>query len=226
VPFVRCTRDKRGYEHIYLMHASGRRGKPSKPRLLYWFRTPPGVKVGREPFDESVRRSIEAQNPGVVFDWKKLSVIPQAPPDVEYWRERRRSERAAKQARRVDEAPAASEPDTDEQEPTQPEIAVESIDASGEEAVEAASTDLVAGDEAIDGEVAEDAPPIAAAVSGSAAPNEVRPGGRRRRRRGGRRRRRKPAVAAPDAPAIQDHEPRASEPVETPESSGETSKDD
>src|SRR5262245_28625642 len=94
------------------MHASGRRGKPSKPRILYWFRTPPGVKVGREPFDEIVRRTIEAQNPGVAFDWKKLSVIPQAPVDVEYWRERRRNERAAKQARRAEQAADAAETET------------------------------------------------------------------------------------------------------------------
>jgi hypothetical protein len=224
VPFVRCTRDKRGYEYVYLMHAFGRRGKPSKPRLLYWFRTPPGVKVGREPFDESVRQTLEAQNPGIVFDWKKLSVIPQAPPDVEYWRERRRSERAAKQARRAEEAVA--EADTDEQELPQTETAVESLDASGEEGVEAASTDLVTSHEAVDEQVAEDAPPVAAVGSGSATPGEVRPGGRRRRRRGGRRRGHNRAIGAPDAPAIQDHEPRKSEPAEPPESGGETSKDD
>src|SRR5436190_15445177 len=95
------------------MHAYGRRGKPSKPRILYWFRTPPGVKVGREPFDESVRRTLEAQNPGVVFDWKKLSVIPQAPVDIEYWREKRRAERAAKQSRRAEQAVAGVGPDVD-----------------------------------------------------------------------------------------------------------------
>src|SRR5204862_5839680 len=97
------------------MHAYGRRGKPSKPRVLYWFRTPPGIKVGREPFDETVRRTLEAQNPGIVFDWKKLSILPEVPPDVEHWRERRRSERAAKQARRAEEAatPAIADRDAD-----------------------------------------------------------------------------------------------------------------
>ena len=100
MPFVRVSRDKRGYEQISLIHASSRRGKPSKPRVLYVFRTPPGLKLGREPFDESIRREIEAQHPDVQFDWVKLSKIPVPSPDVEYWRERRRAEKAAKQARR------------------------------------------------------------------------------------------------------------------------------
>lgn len=99
MPFVRVSRDKRGYEHIYLVHAATRRGKPSRPCILYWFRTPPGVIVGREPFDQSVRRALEAQNPGVTFEWDKLVKMALSPPDVEPWRERRRTERAAKQAR-------------------------------------------------------------------------------------------------------------------------------
>jgi hypothetical protein len=65
------------------------------------------VKIGREPFDASIRRDLEAQNPGVVFDWAKLSIIPIPAPDVEYWRERRRAEKAAKQARRELEAEAS-----------------------------------------------------------------------------------------------------------------------
>jgi hypothetical protein len=106
VPFVRVSRDRRGYEHIYLFEVSSRR--PSRPRILYWFRTPPGVRVGREPFDEPVRRALEAQNPGVTFDWKKLaSDTLQPPPDVENWRERRRAEREAKRARRGDEEETA-----------------------------------------------------------------------------------------------------------------------
>ena len=77
--FVRVSRDKRGYEHIYLIDATARRGKASRPRVLYWFRTPPGVMVGREPFDESVRRTLEAQYPDVTFDWEKLrkTAIPE-----------------------------------------------------------------------------------------------------------------------------------------------------
>jgi hypothetical protein len=99
VPFLRFSRDKRGYEHFYLIEPTTRRGK-SRNRILYWFRTPPGVKVGRLPFDDLMRRSLEARYPDVTFDWQKLidTPIPPPAPDVERWRERRRLERAAKQA--------------------------------------------------------------------------------------------------------------------------------
>jgi len=50
-------------ENVYLVHSTGRRGK-SPPRILYWFRSPPNVKVGREPFDEASRRALEAQKAG------------------------------------------------------------------------------------------------------------------------------------------------------------------
>src|SRR5947208_2241473 len=73
------SRDRRGYEHFYLVQpASHRRGR-GPARILYWFRTPPGIKVGRPPFDEEMRRRIEAQNPGVTFDWAQLEATP-APP--------------------------------------------------------------------------------------------------------------------------------------------------
>lgn len=112
MPFVRFSRDKRGYEQIALVHAANRRGRPSRPRILYWFRTPPGVKVGREPFDEPVRRALEAQNPDVIFDWKKIAQAKMPPPaEIEPWRERRRAEREAKQARREQELSQSDEAD-------------------------------------------------------------------------------------------------------------------
>jgi hypothetical protein len=101
--FLRFSRDKRGYEHFYLVQpTTNRRGK-TRARILYWFRTPPGVRVGRLPFAADVQRAIEAQNPGVTFDWKRLLATPIPPPsqDVERWRERRRLERAEKAARRA-----------------------------------------------------------------------------------------------------------------------------
>jgi hypothetical protein len=108
VPSLRFSRDKRGYEHIYLVHVQNRRGKPSRPRVLYWYRTPPGIRVGRAPFDEEVRRRLEAQNPDVVFDWPTIIATPMPPPaENEQWRERRRAERAAKHAQRAEEGLAA-----------------------------------------------------------------------------------------------------------------------
>jgi hypothetical protein len=100
--FLRFARDSRGYEYFSLVRpAGGRRGK-DRSRVLYWFRTPPGVKVGRIPFDDEMRRAIEARNRDVRFDWPRLLATPIPPPtaDVERWRERRRAERAARQTGR------------------------------------------------------------------------------------------------------------------------------
>jgi hypothetical protein len=97
VPFVRFSRDKRGYEHLYLIDLSKERGRS---RVLYWFRTPPGIKVGRAAFDPDTQRSLERQNPDVQFDWPQI-VAARMPPavPVENWREKRRAEKAIKRAR-------------------------------------------------------------------------------------------------------------------------------
>jgi hypothetical protein len=54
-----------------VVHADRRRGK-TRARILYWFRTPPGVRVGRSALDEDAIRLIEAHNPGVAFDWTRI----------------------------------------------------------------------------------------------------------------------------------------------------------
>jgi hypothetical protein len=190
VPFVRVSRDKRGYEHIYLFEVSNRR--PSKPRILYWFRTPPGVKVGREPFDEPVKRALEAMNPGIRFDWKKLASDTLPPPEVENWRERRRAEREAKRARRGDEARTAAggeEPEADDEaagEATGPEVSARAIpgDERPNEAVAPAGGPQVPSQKPM-------------AMSGAGATGVGRP---RRRRRGGRHRQ---SSHVPDAPVAQ-----------------------
>jgi hypothetical protein len=183
VPFVRVSRDKRGYETIYLVHTSQRRGRPPATRVLYAFRTPPGIRVGREPFDAEVRRTVEAQNPGVEFDWPRLSNIPAPPPDVEHWRERRRAEKAAKQARREEELEEAADAD-------QPEPEIDSPDDSARPPVEleisgAREEDSVPADGL--SATPADAPVDAAPVVASQAAGAARQGKRRRRRRGGRR---------------------------------------
>ena len=142
--FFRFSRDKRGYEHFYLVEpVANRRGK-SRPRVLYWFRTPPNIRIGREPFDEDVRRALEAQNPNVAFDWRKIVEAPIPSAEADKWRERRRAERAARHASRgvtpaeeeetalQDEMPAddAGEPAA-ESEPSIPTV-VESAAASVE----------------------------------------------------------------------------------------------
>ena len=115
MPFLRYARDKRGYEHVYLVQpTAGRKGKV-RARILYWYRTPPNVKVGREPFDEDVRRSIEKQYPDLQFDWPKLLATPKPAvvnTDIERWRERRRQVKAERAA-----AAAEAKAEADEAEP-------------------------------------------------------------------------------------------------------------
>jgi hypothetical protein len=48
--------------------------------VLYWFRTPPGVKVGRAALDEDAIRLIEQLNPGIEFDWTRILKGQGGPP--------------------------------------------------------------------------------------------------------------------------------------------------
>ena len=85
-----------------------------RPRLLYWFRTPPGVKVGRDALDAATRRTLEERNPDVAFDWPTLVVTPPAP-EQPNWRERRIASRAARRAQPAQgvENPSPSQPRDD-----------------------------------------------------------------------------------------------------------------
>jgi hypothetical protein len=130
--FLRFTRDKRGYEHFSLVEPiTNRRGKV-RQRVLYWFRSPPDVRVGRQPFDEGVRRALEAQNPDVTFDWRSILEAPIPSADADKWRERRRAERAAKQAIAADvEDEPAQAVAANEVEDAQPEAARAEAVAAG-----------------------------------------------------------------------------------------------
>ena len=89
MPFLRFTRDKRGYETTSLVHAVRRHGR-SRQRILYWFRTPPDVKVGRPALDEDAIRWIEEHNPDIEFNWQKILEAKPAPtPPPEGLRNRR-----------------------------------------------------------------------------------------------------------------------------------------
>jgi hypothetical protein len=103
VPFLRFTRDKRGYEHFQLVEpVRGRRGR-ERYRVLFVFRTPPNIKVGRAPFSEEVQKILEQHYPQVTFDWRKLMATPIPSADAERWRERRRAERAQRAAAELEE---------------------------------------------------------------------------------------------------------------------------
>ncbi len=98
MPYLRFSRNQRGYEHTFVLHTFRGEGQ-SKPRLLYWFRTPPGVRVGRHPLDEEAIRAIEEKNPNLAFDWgRMLKVQPPPPPDAE---RRGKAQRAARSNRRA-----------------------------------------------------------------------------------------------------------------------------
>jgi hypothetical protein len=181
VAYLKFSRDKRGYEHFYLLQPANR-GK-ARPRMLYWFRTPPGVKVGRSPFDPEMRRALEAQNPAVVFDWEAITQTPIPPPaEPERWRERRRMERAGRAAETEEaaSADAGEEPAKSRLvtvEPTEESPAVESASAAAEP--------QTASDLTVPSESSGSASATVTSQDGAA-----RQGHRRRRRRG----RRKPQV--------------------------------
>jgi hypothetical protein len=93
VPFLRIIRDKRGYETTYLMHWY-REGSRQRSRVLYVFRTPGGVRVGRESLEPDTIRDIEANYPDIAFDWKAVfdnRQIVESAPDLRP-RKRRRDE--------------------------------------------------------------------------------------------------------------------------------------
>lgn len=92
MPHLRFTRDKRGYENTYVVHAVRRRGK-SRQRILYWFRTPPNVRVGRAALDEGAIRTLEEQNPEIGFDWTKILEAQRPPAPAEPGGRRRRPRR-------------------------------------------------------------------------------------------------------------------------------------
>ena len=91
MPFLRVVRDKRGYETTYLMHWY-REGAKQRSRILYMFRTPGGVRVGRDPFDLEVRREIESQYPDITFEWEIVKENQQVVEPLEQRRRRPRRE--------------------------------------------------------------------------------------------------------------------------------------
>jgi hypothetical protein len=90
--------------------SSRRRGKP-RSRILYWFRTPPGVRVGRAALDEEAIKLIEEYNPDVEFDWTRILKGEGA--------ERRPKERESEAKEREPE-PKEREPEAKEREPEAP----------------------------------------------------------------------------------------------------------
>ena len=137
MPFLRFTRDRHGYENTFLLHTA----QPGEsPRVLYWYRSAPGVRVGRPALDEDAIRTIEEQHPEVEFDWPQILEVGAATqPEVER-KPVRQPRRPQPQRPREDAAPAyvpESQPEAAEDvvEELEPAPAVE--DESEEEPDEA-----------------------------------------------------------------------------------------
>ena len=134
--YVRVTRDSRGYENTFLLH-SPHTGE--RPRVLYWYRSAPGVRVGRAALDEDAIRSINEQYPDIEFDWTELLEEAQtALPEVEQRLERRKSSRPRPTAVEAPRAPAsAAVTDDQDAEPAiDEEPAVDQVDLIAGEDIE------------------------------------------------------------------------------------------
>lgn len=79
MPFVRYTRDKRGYESTMVMHVYRSGASAQRTRVLYLFRSPPNVRVGRRPLDQEVVEALEHTHPDLTFDWTNLLREPPPP---------------------------------------------------------------------------------------------------------------------------------------------------
>ena len=100
---MRVSRDQRGYETTLLLHTP-RPGE--RPRILYWYRTAPGVRVGRRALDEEAIRALEEAHPDIEFDWPTLlEEAETVPPEVE-----RRPERPRRKPQRSPEVAASAPP--------------------------------------------------------------------------------------------------------------------
>lgn len=121
MPFLRLTRDRRGTENTFLLHAD----RPGdRPKLLYWYRTAPGIVLGRSPLDEDAIRTIEDQHPEIDFDWPAILALsevmtpedeaPARPRQQEGRRQRSRDQVREMPPRRRQDAPPAVEPESGE----------------------------------------------------------------------------------------------------------------
>jgi hypothetical protein len=108
VPFLRLTRDRRGFEHTFLLHAD----VPGEtPRVLYWYRTAPNVLIGRPALDEEAIRSIEEHHPHIEFDWPAILALREAmPPEEEAEPERPPRPRKTGRREQPPRAPRAAAP--------------------------------------------------------------------------------------------------------------------
>ncbi len=193
MPFLRFSRDKRGYANTYLCHTFRGDGIV-RMRVLYWFRTPPDIAVGRPALDDEAIRDIEASNPHLTFDWEEI--LKAKPPAVapDHGSQERRERRSRRRGRGATAGSAGATAG-----------AAAAPERSSAEAGPAAGAIAAPGSEPGAGE-----PPVTPDET-TGAP-VARPVRRRRRRRGrggggGDERSAPAAVATPAPPAEPDSDP-------------------
>ena len=69
MPYLRLVADRRGVEHTYLLHTPA---PGEKTKILYWYRTAPGLRIGRPALDDTAMRTLEEQYPDIDFDWQYI----------------------------------------------------------------------------------------------------------------------------------------------------------
>lgn len=69
MPYLRLVADRRGVEHTYLLHTPA---PGEKTKVLYWYRTAPGLRIGRPALDDTAMRTLEEQYPHIDFDWQYI----------------------------------------------------------------------------------------------------------------------------------------------------------
>jgi len=126
------TRDRRGFENTFLLHAD----QPGeRPRLLYWYRTAPGVALGRAPLDEEAIRTIEEQHPNIDFDWAAILALGEVMIHEEEAPARPQKQQQRQKDRRRDQRPPRESRPAEPTEPVEPVELVEPVEP-GDEAPE------------------------------------------------------------------------------------------
>lgn len=74
MPHLRTQRDKRNVDTVALYQNEGRDAGGGRNRLLYFFRSPAWVRIGRTALDPEARQVLAEQYPDTRFEWERLKV--------------------------------------------------------------------------------------------------------------------------------------------------------
>ncbi|HUQ86552.1 MAG TPA: hypothetical protein VM096_03275 [Vicinamibacterales bacterium] len=126
-----------------------------RPRLLYWYRTAPGIALGRSPLDEDAIRTIEDQHPDIDFDWPAILALAEvmtpedetAPPRPQphQQQQQRQGKRRGRDAAPSHESMSSREPAASSREEPR-ELPSDGVDATADRsgAAEIETTEVIA----------------------------------------------------------------------------------